>query len=267
MKPRILLVEDHDKTRNMLAHLLASTGYHVTQAPNGEIALELLKQEPFDIILTDIVMGNVDGIEVLYTARQLVPRPAVILLTGHGTLETCIAALREGAFDYLLKPCSDEQLLRCIAAALHQYHAEQRVRRAVETLAVAFTDPPEPLRNTDSANLVPEPEPSPPQTIGSLIIGATRQSVRFHGQPVPITPIEFSLLRFLAVTPGQPATYCDIVRHTHHLELNSVEAQRLLSSHVRNLRRKLDKRHLVHEHGVGYKLVNPNENWEDPPEP
>jgi DNA-binding response OmpR family regulator len=260
MKPRILLVEDHDSTRLLLAQLLTETGYHVTQAHDGETALNLLKQETFDIVLTDIVMGNVDGVEVLYTARQLVPRPVVILLTGHGTLETCIAALREGAFDYLLKPCSNERLLHCLAKAVRHYQAEQQVRRAVEMLATVFTDPSESSTSSPQAGSAQEPPAPQLQTIGDLTLGATRQSVRFQGQPVPITPIEFALLRFLATTPGQPRTYRDIIRHTHQLDLDRSEAQRLLSSHVRNLRRKLDKRHLVHEHGVGYKLVNPNQS-------
>ena len=134
MKTRILLVEDDAKLRRTLAAWIAHAGYNVTQAPDGETALRLLMVEPFTVIISDIVMGNIDGLAVLQAAGRLQQRPSVILLTGQGTLESAMTALRAGAFDYLLKPCSGSELLARIAAAVTQVEATRQVRAAIDVL-------------------------------------------------------------------------------------------------------------------------------------
>lgn len=273
MGARILLVEDYDKTRLMIAHLLRRAGYQVTPAAQGESAINLLQSEQFDLVLADILMEDVDGIEVLHVAKQQSYNPQVILLTGCGTLETCMAALRYGAYDYLLKPCTEEDLLQCIEAALNKYTAEKQIKQAIHTLSTAFICdlPVSSMDDPDQAELSrlprsasnasprhsPQRPPSDKQIIGSLVLGTTRHKVWFKGKLLQITPTEHALLSFLAETPGEPRPYSDIVWHTHQLKVSSTEAQNLLRPHVRNLRKKLDSLHLVNERGVGYKLVDP----------
>jgi len=261
MKQHILLVEDDTKARSMLAYLLQHSGYHVTQAASGETALDLLEREPFMVVLTDIVMGDVDGIEVLHTARLQSYRPAVILLTGHGTLESCQAALRAGAYDYLLKPCTDDELLACVARAVEHQQTEQRLREAASLITTLYQADTERIkRPADGAsdNAPPVRKIPTPLRIGALTIGASRKNVTLNENPVHVTPIEYTLLCCLAETPGSVRTYSDIVRYTHGLETDEAEAQILLRVHISNLRKKLSPANIVNNRGTGYMLVDPN---------
>jgi DNA-binding response OmpR family regulator len=266
MKPHILVVEDHDNTRIALTAQLRYAGYQVTQAANGEAALALLTQETFDVVLADIVMDGVDGIKVLHAARQQPYRPEVILLTGNGMLQSAIAAIRAGAYDYLLKPCDEETLLACIDGAVKHHHAEQRRSEAerhlleAASLMSSIT-----THEADAPGTPQEPPTSPPTTarqprqVGSLAIGITRHDVTFAGTLLHVTPIEYALLRYLAATPGEVRRYHEIVRATHQVETSDSDAQNLLRTHIRNLRKKLPAAYLVTEHGIGCKLVHPRE--------
>lgn len=129
---RILLVEDATNTRKLIGKLLETSGYHVTYATDGETAIDTLEKESFAVVLTDIVLGNVDGLEVLHAARGQSYRPVVVLLTGYGSIETSIAALRLGAYNYLIKPVQDEELLACIASAVEKYHQDRVLYQVYE---------------------------------------------------------------------------------------------------------------------------------------
>ncbi len=270
MKPRILVVEDHEHTRLALATHLEYAGYDVTQSPDGETALVLLEEQAFWVVLTDIVMGAVDGIKVLETARLKPSPPEVIILTGYAMLETAIAAVRSGAYDYLVKPCDDDELLECIAGATQRYAHQQRRSLAERYLLEAAslmehtTDPQGDEPTPASVPLplsTPAPTPTPtPETIsiGQLTIGPTRFAVSLAGQAVHTTPTEYALLRYLANAVGDVCNYRDIVRVTHHLDTDDSDAQNLLRTHLRNLRRKLSPGYIVTEHGVGCKLVDPS---------
>lgn len=275
MQSHVLVVENDPTTCTVLAHLLQEAGYCVTQAPDGETALDLLEKETFSVVLTDIVMGDVDGVEVLHTARSQSYQPVVILLTGYGTLETCIDALRAGAFDYLLKPCADEKILETVNKAAKHYERERNIIHAVDTLSEIVNG-----QSLDSAangathsfatdyqvcnrKQGPVAKNSGPKTnqsfqVGELCIGATRHRVTLNDEPLAVTPIEFAILRYLAQTPGETQDYSSIVSHTHQLSLGSNEAQNLLRPHARNLRRKLGQGYLVNETGYGYVLYDPN---------
>lgn len=131
MKPHILLVEDDQNTSIALGYWLQQAGYRVTRAPDGETAFDLLENDVYDVVLTDIVLGDIDGIEVLQAARMQDYHPEVLILTGHGTLDTAIAAIRAGAYDYLVKPCDEDELLRQLNGAVQRRMVEKR-RRMVE---------------------------------------------------------------------------------------------------------------------------------------
>ena len=105
MQERILVVDDDARILRFLQRSLEEEGYEVATACDGAEALNRLKQEAFALILTDMRMPHMDGLVLLREARRLRPDVAIIVLTGHGTLENAVAALREdGAYDYLLKP-------------------------------------------------------------------------------------------------------------------------------------------------------------------
>src|SRR5262249_37558279 len=104
MTGSILVVDDSKAMREMLDRSLAAEGYQVATAQSGEEAVSRLGAEEFDVIVTDLVMPGLGGLEVLDRARLLGLRAAVILMTAHASLNTAIAALRGGACDYLEKP-------------------------------------------------------------------------------------------------------------------------------------------------------------------
>jgi DNA-binding response OmpR family regulator len=262
MQTRILVVEDNPTARVALTARLQAAGYSVVIAADGETALQLLTAEHFDLVLTDIVMGDVSGIDVLRCARQLASIPEVILLTGHGALDTCMAAVREGAFEYLLKPCPTERLLDCVQRALVHHAAEQQIRQAASSLVSALAvrhagqgiDQAGGPHPGDTAGAVPAPAQ---QQVGELLLGRTRQLVQFRGHPVVLTTTEYAVLRRLAETPGQVISYSDIVRASHGLDLSTAQAKILLKAHINNLRKKLAPAYIVNERGRGYRLVDP----------
>lgn len=267
MDIHILMVEDDQRTRMALTAMLEKAGYRVTPAADGETALQLLAQDQFDVIITDIRMNDIDGIEVLNAARNESPMPAVILLTGYGSLETAIAAIRAGAYDYLLKPCSPADLLKCVDRALQRRNAEQRQANALQTIAqiVAqfneedmFIKHLERERTTDP--LFPASvHPDRYTYVGALCIDRLRHTISFDNELLHVTPIEYALLECLIDAGQRVVTYREIVRYTHGHDVDEEEAQMLLKSHVRNLRRKIPARYLVNVRGTGYILVNPDE--------
>jgi DNA-binding NtrC family response regulator len=125
MTASILVVDDMPGMRRVLNGSLASEGYHVATAESGEEALARIEKQDFDLIVTDIVMPGLSGLEVLERSRLVNPRAAVIVITGYATLETAITALRRGACDYLEKPVALDEL-------------NLRVRRALESREVTL---------------------------------------------------------------------------------------------------------------------------------
>ncbi len=101
---RILVVEDHEHARRSLADMLRKEGYEVEEAAGGEEAIEIGRQKPFDVVLTDLRMGEVDGLAVLRDFKRRSPDTSVVLLTAFGSMEGAIEAIKQGAYDYLAKP-------------------------------------------------------------------------------------------------------------------------------------------------------------------
>jgi len=103
-RPRILIVDDEPNIRQGLAEALDDQGYEIEQAASGEAALEIIRLKPFELVLVDLVMEEMDGIEVLREINKQWPQTEVVIITAHGTIETAVKALKEGAYDYLTKP-------------------------------------------------------------------------------------------------------------------------------------------------------------------
>jgi len=101
---KVLVVEDDELLRSVLTNLLEGDGHEVFIACNGSDAIEIIENDTFDIIITDIVMPGVDGIEVLKTAKRIDPSCDVIVITGFPTVETAIQSMKLGAYDYITKP-------------------------------------------------------------------------------------------------------------------------------------------------------------------
>ena len=121
----VLLVDDEDKFRLNMMRLLSFRGFSVAGACDGLEALKILEIRPFDVVILDIKMPKMDGITVLEKIKKMAPETEVIMLTGHGAVDSGIQAMRMGAFDYLLKPCDIEDLTEKIREAREL----ERIRR------------------------------------------------------------------------------------------------------------------------------------------
>ncbi len=106
----ILIAEDEKNIGDLLVELLADEQRSITVVHNGLEAIQLLEQRPFDLLITDLMMPEVDGMEVLHQAKALYPDIQAIIITGYASLETAIQAVKEGAYDYLRKPFRLEEL-------------------------------------------------------------------------------------------------------------------------------------------------------------
>lgn len=107
----LLLVDDDPFILEGIGSDLEINGYRVTRAASGELAVDLLEKEKFDLIITDLIMETMDGIQVLKRAKELDPEVQVIILTGYGDLSSAIKAMRNQADDYLLKPCESQEMI------------------------------------------------------------------------------------------------------------------------------------------------------------
>ncbi len=116
--PNILVVDDKDSMRNMLSETLVEEGYRVDSAPDGRRALELVRNKSYDLVLTDLKMPDVDGLEVLSGVKEADSDASVIVMTAYGTIEDAVAAMKKGAYDFITKPFDTEHLCVLINRAL-----------------------------------------------------------------------------------------------------------------------------------------------------
>ncbi len=123
-KSKILLVDDDDSLREILSAHLEKGGYEVVAKGEPLGALELLKERSFDLLITDIKMEDLNGIELLKRAREIHPDLPVIMITGHGTIESAVESMKLGAFDYVTKPVGRDEFLHIIANALRMQELE-----------------------------------------------------------------------------------------------------------------------------------------------
>ncbi len=118
--PHILVVEDDDSNRRKLAQVLEKAGYNCTVAASGGEAMEKLGKESFNAVLCDLIMPDIDGLSLLQEIKKQYPQIVFILITGHGSVETAITAMKRGAYDYLTKPIEIKRLKILLEKALEQ---------------------------------------------------------------------------------------------------------------------------------------------------
>ncbi|HSN15205.1 MAG TPA: sigma-54 dependent transcriptional regulator [Anaeromyxobacteraceae bacterium] len=129
----VLIVDDENNIRRVLAAMLKREGYEVTAAADGEQALAVLQKVPISVVVTDLVMPRVDGMELLKRVAADLPDIPVIMITAHGSVDSAVAALKAGAFDYITKPFDQEELKKVIEKAARAHDLErQNVHAPVE---------------------------------------------------------------------------------------------------------------------------------------
>jgi two-component system KDP operon response regulator KdpE len=227
-EPHVLVVDDEAPLRQFVRRNLEIRGYQVKTAANGLEALALTEQMPFDLVIMDLMMPHMDGLEATRRIRQQSYVP-IIVLTALGEERDKVAAFEIGADDYLTKPFGVEELLARVQAML---------RRAAWT------------------HLAPEDGRAALQR-GGIEIDPERHTVSAQGKRIDLTPIEFDLLYTLMRDAGRVFTHRDLLKRVWGDEYGSeVEYLRV---YVGRLRRKIEAdpsqpRLIVTEHGLGYRF-------------
>ena len=139
---KILIVDDDQFFRSLYSEILLSQGYNVASSESGADAIEYVKLNHVDLVITDLMMPDMNGQEVLERTKQYNALTDVILITGHGTIDSAIAALKSGAFDYLRKPVNKDELLLSVGRCLEQkrmLEENQGLKRSLKLLEVSRT--------------------------------------------------------------------------------------------------------------------------------
>jgi two-component system KDP operon response regulator KdpE len=224
---RVLVVDDEPQIRRALRLVLRANGYDVAEVGTGEGALDALVIQPFDLMILDLMLPDVDGVEVCRRLREWSRLP-VVVLSAHGEEEVKVRALDEGADDYVTKPFSAPELLA-------------RMRSAMRRASVNPT-PSEPIVRTGG---------------GDVEIDLVRRQVTRGGQEVHLTPTEYDLLRVLTTEVGRVITHGNLLRSV--MGRGYEDATGTLRVHIASLRKKLEAnparpRIIVTEPGIGYRL-------------
>ena len=255
MKSRILLVDDEESIRHSLGEILGFEGYDVITAESGEAAILQIQKETFDLVILDLKMPGIDGLEVLNYIHDAAPDTKVILLTAHGFLESAIQALREGAQDYILKPANSSSILDSIERALAQRSETQIRRQLLEQLdrSVQRLKDAEGMEKKivqDQHFLVME---------NGVMFDVARREILKGSQTIQLTPTESRLMKVLIENRGTVLTHKELVLMVQGYEPKEWEAPVVLRPIISRLRRKLAEIEggegwIVNLRGTGYVL-------------
>lgn len=260
MTARILVVDDEKTARKSLADILQLEGYEVKAVEDGPTALANLKNQDFELILLDIRMPKMDGIEVMRQAKEISPNTQVILLTAHGSLESAIEALRFGAHDYLIKPSSPQEILSSIAGALTRHSEAQRKRLLLGQMETSLQQ----LKDTEGVELSAYAGQRVISLPDNVMVDFARREIWRGNERVTLTPTEGKLLKVLLENRGRVMTHRDLVFLVQGYEITDWEAPEVLRPLVSRLRRKLSSfpdgdKWISNVRGTGY-VLNFNEN-------
>jgi DNA-binding response OmpR family regulator len=220
---RILIVEDDLSLAMGLEDDLKLEGYQVQMARDGEAASRLAMEEPFDLIVLDVMLPRKDGFEVCRELRRNGLRMPIIMLTAKTQDSDKVLGLELGADDYVTKPFNPRELRARIKAVLRRYGSE-----------------------------LPEL-----YSFGDVEVDFSRQEVRRAGKPVPLTNMEFRLLAALIRRRGRVLSRDQLLNDAWGLD--SLVTDRAVDTHIANLRKKVERRpshprYLITVHGTGYRF-------------
>jgi DNA-binding response OmpR family regulator len=224
----ILVVDDEPKIVELARDYLEHAGFTVRTAANGESALDVVRRDRPDLVVLDLGLPGLDGLDVTRRIRRDSNLPVIMLTARDDELDTLLG-LELGADDYLTKPFSPRELVARVRAVL----------RRADTSAEATTD--EVVR------------------AGDLTLDLPRMRAELAGRSIDLTPTEFQLLAALARQPGRIFTRSQLLDAVHGVAFESYE--RAIDTHIKNIRRKLepDPRrpvHVITVYGVGYRFVD-----------
>jgi DNA-binding response OmpR family regulator len=223
---RVLVVDDEPMVRDVLARYLEKDGFDVGVAADGEEAIAAHAATHPDLVLLDLMLPRVDGLEVFRRIRELAPATAVIMLTAKGEETDRVVGLELGADDYVTKPFSPREVVARVRAVLRRSSG-------------------------------PDADPRRVIAAGDLEIDGARREVRRAGSPVRLTRKEFDLLYVLASNAGRAFTRSELLEDVWDFAWDGDTST--VTVHVRRLREKIeddpsDPHHLVTVWGVGYRF-------------
>ncbi|MFN2627133.1 MAG: response regulator [Gaiellaceae bacterium] len=224
---RILMVDDEPAIADAVSYALRDEGFEVDTIGDGAAALSAARERPYDLMILDLLLPGVPGLEVCRTLRGESDLP-ILMLTAKDAEIDRVRGLELGADDYVTKPFSIAELVSRVRAILR--------RRELD-------------RGSSASTL---------RSIGSLRVDLATHTVEIEGTPVHLTPSEFRLLALLAATPSRVLTRREIMQHLW--QSSYVGDERACDVHVSNLRRKIEEDpghplRLLTVRGVGYRLV------------
>lgn len=227
MAPRILVVEDEKNLARLVRGYLENAGYEVLQAYTGREALFMARQERPDLILLDLGLPEMDGLDVAQTLRRDSQVP-IIILTARVEESDRILGLELGADDYVTKPFSPRELVARVRAVLRRTQGEAPAPKVLR--------------------------------LGPLEVDVDGHRAVLHGHPLDLTPSEFAILQAMASHPGRVFSRLELLERVQGDAYEGYE--RTIDAHIKNLRRKLgddprNPRWIVTVFGVGYRLEVP----------
>jgi len=235
MKINILVVDDEQPIRDSLKEILQLAGYVVEAVGTGEQATEFLKKNECDLLLLDLKMPGMDGLDVLKEAVRLSPDTRVILLTAHGSLESAIQALRYGAHDYILKPSSSSAILSSVARGLAKHAEQQRKRLLLDQIDSSIRRLKD-AEGTEYSSVVDQPSRSLPD---GVMIDLERREIWRGPLSVTLTPTEGRLMKVFLENRSRVLSHKELVLLVQGYETTDWEAPEVLRPIISRLRRKL----------------------------
>jgi len=230
MAKHILLVDDDALMRRSLAFNLEQAGFRASAAANAEDALSLARQTPPDLVLLDIGLPGMDGLDAIKRFKEQFHLPVIFVTARHRNLDE-VLGLELGADDYITKPFDVDVLVAHIKAV---------------------------LRRNESASREASPQADSPLTVGDLTLDPSAHTVSIAGRDVELSPKEFSLLQALALEPNRVRSLDELLTSVWGAEF--IGQPQVVYVHIRWLREKLETdpnhpKRIITVRGVGYKLV------------
>ena len=221
MKSSILVVDDEPVTRKSLTDILRLEGYNVASVANGQAAVEYVRTHHVELVIVDLRMPGMDGLEVVQVVNQLSPDTEVILLTAFGSTETAIQALRLRIHDYLQKPAPPTQIVASVKKGLIR-----RETRLQSLSSGESTDVDKPISVVELKD--------------GTLIDLSRRQIQLRDLIISLTPAEGRLLRILVENQGKVFTHRELVLLVQGYDTSQREAPEILRPLVSRLRHKLE---------------------------
>jgi DNA-binding response OmpR family regulator len=253
---RLLVVDDEKNIRAVLKEGLEAHAYNVQEAASAEDALRLIERQSFDLVLLDLRMPGMDGLELLTHIHERSPQTIIIMLTAYATLDSAVQALRQGAYDYLTKPASIPQIVESVERGLIKKREEARRNQVISQLEQTLAD----LKRETLATQAPIDLNSRFVHTETLMIDRSKRIVVRGDQSISLSATEFDLLDYLVQHADRLVTSREIVKEIQGYDLAEEDARPLIRVHIQRLRQKLEDdlenpRYVLNVRGRGYRFV------------